>query len=107
MIRVSAIYPNEPGSRFDARYYLEQHEPFATDMLKPFGLEAIRTALGRSSLDQGPPPFWAISEMVFTTEDQFHTAMEQCGERLFADVPNYTNVTPILQFSEIGAETKP
>lgn len=106
MIRVSALYPNGEGSRFDARYYVEQHEPFAAEMLKPFGLLEIRTAIGLSALDGASPPFWAISEMVFTTRDHFETAMERCGERLFVDIPNYTDVVPVLQFSKLGADTQ-
>jgi uncharacterized protein (TIGR02118 family) len=103
MIRVSALYPNREGSRFDPRYYAERHEPFAGEMLKPFGLVEIRTVIGLSALDGGPPPFWAISEMVFASKAHFESAMDCCGERLFADIPNYTDVVPVLQFSELGA----
>lgn len=106
MIRVSALYPNGEGSRFDAGYYVQRHEPFAAEMLKPFGLVEIRTAIGLSALDGTPPPFWAISEMVFATRDHFQTAMDRCGERLFADIPNYTDVAPVLQYSELGADTQ-
>lgn len=103
MIRVSALYPNEEGSHFDRRYYVEHHEPFATALLQAFGLEAIRTTIGLAALDGNPPPFWAISEMTFVTREQFAAAMDRCGKRLFADIANYTNVAPILQFSELGA----
>ncbi|MEJ5978897.1 EthD family reductase [Novosphingobium sp. PS1R-30] len=107
MIRVSALYPNSDGSRFDACYYAERHEPFARNLLEPFGLSEIRTTLGLSALDGTPPAFWAISEMVFATRGQFDSAMEHCGERLFADIPNYTDVVPVLQFSELGSDAAP
>lgn len=106
MIRVSALYPNAEGSRFDARYYVERHEPFAKDMLEPFGLEEIRTAIGLFALDGAPPAFWAISEMVFATRAEFEAAMSQCGERLFADIPNYTDVAPVLQISRLGSDAE-
>jgi uncharacterized protein (TIGR02118 family) len=106
MIRVSALYPNEQGSHFDRSYYVEHHEPFAQALLQPFGLDAIRTTIGVAALDGNPPAFWAISEMTFVTRERFATAMDRCGERLFADIANYTNVAPILQFSELGANTR-
>jgi uncharacterized protein (TIGR02118 family) len=102
MFRVSALYVNGSGSRFDAAYYREKHEPFATGLLKPFGLREIRTTIGLSAIDGAPPPFWAISEMVFGSREEFDAAMATCGERLFADIPNYTNVTPELQVSQLG-----
>ena len=106
MIRVSALYPNAQGSRFDAQYYVERHEPFARDMLAPFGLGEIRTVIGLCTLDDAPPAFWAISEMTFATRDQFDAAMNQCGERLFADLPNYTDVAPVLQISRLGSDAE-
>ena len=102
MIRISALYPNEADTFFDSSYYRERHEPFARGMLTPLGLTEIRTTIGIACIDGSPPPFWAISEMVFATRAHFDGAMAQCGERLFADIPNYTNVTPILQVSELG-----
>lgn len=101
MIRVTALYPNTPGSRFDADYYVRQHTPFAKQLLEPHGLQSIRTTIGSASLDATPPAFWTISEMVFDTRDAFDRAMESCGEKLFADIPNYTDSSPVLQLSEL------
>lgn len=96
---ISAIYPNEPGSHFDAAYYCDRHTPFAISLLEPHGLVDIGAALGVENLDGGAPTFWAISEMIFETRERFDEAMAACGERLFADIANYTSVTPILQVS--------
>jgi len=104
MIRISAIYANETGSRFDADYYQHRHEPFAIALLEPHGLAALRTTLGEAGLDGSAPPFWAICEMQFTSRATFDTAIAQCGEALFADIPNYTNVAPVLQISRLGSE---
>lgn len=104
MIRISAVYPNEPGSRFDAAYYLERHEPFASGLLTPHGLTDVRTAIGTEGLDGSPPVFWAISEMVFASRGAFDRAMSLCGEQLFADIPNYTSVTPVLQVSTLAGD---
>ena len=104
MIRISALYPNEAGSRFDADYYRDHHEPFAAGILGPFGLVEIRSAAGVANLDGTPPAFWAISEMVFESRARFDEAMANCGERLFADTANYTTVAPVLQISRLASD---
>ena len=98
-IRISALYANRPGSRFDGDYYINQHEPLASKLLAPHGLEGVSTVFGVAALDGGEPPFWAISEMLFASRAAFDAAMAACGEALFADIPNYTDVTPVLQVS--------
>lgn len=102
MIRICAIYPNEEGSRFDAAYYRERHEPFARGLLEPRGLCGLATILGEAALDGGAPPYWAIAEMAFPSREVFDAAIAQVGEELFADILNYTTVTPVLQVSSPG-----
>ena len=33
MVKVSVLYPNKPGSRFDVEYYLNTHMPMADGFL--------------------------------------------------------------------------
>lgn len=103
MLCITAIYPNDRGSRFDADYYRTSHCPFAQSLLSPHGLAAIRTTIGLAGLDGSPPPYWAVSEMHFTSRAAFDAAIAAEGPAIFADIPNYTNVTPILQVSELAA----
>lgn len=102
MLRVSALYPTNAGCRFDSTYYVQQHAPFAQALLKPHGLTDLRVTLGVASLDGAPPPFRAISEMVFDSRAAFDAAMRACGETLFADASNYTDIAPVLQVSELA-----
>lgn len=103
MLCITAVYPNEPGSRFDADYYLTSHAIRAEALLAPHGLQTIRTTIGVAALDGSPPPYWAVSEMHFTSRSAFDSAIAASGEALFADIPNYTDTTPILQVSELAA----
>lgn len=103
MLYITAVYPNEPGSRFDADYYLTSHTERAEALLAPHGLRTIRTMIGTAGLDGSPPPYWAVSEMQFTSRKDFDAAIAASGDALFADIPNYTNVTPVLQVSELAA----
>lgn len=104
---VTALYPNEPGSRFDADYYRDRHTPFASSLLAPYGLVRIGSSLGVASVDGGAPAFWAVSEMEFESRERFDAAMAACGEQLFADIVNYTTVTPVLQISRPIDPTHP
>jgi len=103
MICVMAVYPNQQGSRFDLDYYTTRHADFARGLLAPHGLTGLRVAAGEAALDGTPPPFWAVAEMTFTSRAAFEAGIAQCGARLFADAPNYTDVEPILQFASIAA----
>ena len=87
MLRVSAVYPNSAGSRFDGEYYVRRHTPFARGLLNPLGLRDLRITLGTESLDGAAPPYWAISELTFDDREAFDNAMAACGEALFADAP--------------------
>jgi uncharacterized protein (TIGR02118 family) len=104
VIRITALYPNTPGSRFDADYYLDKHSRYAIQLLSPHGLRSIRTTTGTASLDGSPPPFWTISEMIFDSRGAFDAAMAECGATLFADLPNYTDSTPVMQLSELHGD---
>jgi uncharacterized protein (TIGR02118 family) len=103
VICVSAIYSNEPGTRFDGEYYIKKHTPMAKVLMSPLGLREIRTILGLEALDGSAAPYWAVSEMLFDTREKFDAAMAACGEALFADLPNYTNTTPVLQISTLAS----
>lgn len=103
MLYITAVYPNDAGSRFDAGYYLTSHAERAEALLAPHGLQAIRTTIGVAGLDGSPPPYWAVSEMHFNSRAAFDAAIAASGDALFADIPNYTNVTPILQVSALAA----
>ena len=103
MLYITAVYPNDPGSRFDADYYLTSHTGCAEALLAPHGLQAIRTTIGVAGLDGSPPPYWAVSEMHFPSREEFDAAIAASGGALFAHIPNYTHLTPILQVSELAA----
>lgn len=103
MFLVSALYPNASGSRFDGRHYTGPHASLARQLLAP-ELTGLRVTLGEATLDGAPPPFHAISEMRFTDEAGFRTAMARAGEALFADAANYTDVEPVLQVGTVAID---
>ena len=60
MVKISVLYPNKPGSRFDVDYYLNTHMPLAARLLGP-AVKAITVEIGVGGAEPGQlPPFAAI-----------------------------------------------
>lgn len=93
MIRVSVTYPSADGGRFDHDYYATTHVPLA---VKAWGPD-------RAEIDRGlNGPAEAVAYFYFPTLEAFQAAMASpaTGE-VMADMANYTDLTPVLQVSEI------
>ena len=101
MIKVSVLYPCHEGSKFDMDYYLKRHVPLVRSRLgnaiKNFAVEQ-----GISAVEPGSPPAYsAMGHLYFETVEAFQAAFAQHGAELVADIPNYTNVQPVIQISEV------
>lgn len=93
MIRVSVFYPKADGSTFDHDYYREKHVPLC---LSTWNLPA-------AEIDKGVDgPYVAAVHFKFDSMEALQAAMglPDMG-KIMADVANYTNITPVLQTSEI------
>ena len=101
MIRVSVLYPNNEGSKFDHDYYRDNHIPMVR--------EKLGSALLDASIDKGiaggapgaPAPFACIGYLVFDSVEIFQEAFGANAEAIMGDIPNYTDIEPTLQISEI------
>jgi uncharacterized protein (TIGR02118 family) len=93
MIRLSVFYPSSEGSTFDHDYYREKHVPLA---VKAWGLDG-------AEIDKGVDgPYVAAVHFKFASQEALGAAMGSPGTgEVLADVANYTNITPVLQTSEI------
>lgn len=101
MIKVSIMYPNEEGQRFDMTYYLKNHMPMIQEKLGD-ALKGMTVEQGISGGGSGTPPdFIAIGQLFFESLESFQTAFAPHGELFSADVPNYTDIKPRLQISEV------
>ena len=104
MIRVRFFYPNKPGSRFDADYYITVHMPLAIRLLGPT-LKHVSAEIGISSaMPDQPPPNAAICAFDFESVQAFSEAVMPHYRELQADIPNYTDIEPVVQISEIRIE---
>ena len=104
MIRVSVLYANEAGKKFDADYYRNKHMPLAGERLKPFGLVRYEVDKGLAGgAPNAPAPFIGACHFYFNSLEDFQKGMGAHGQELMADIPNYTNIGPTIQISEIVA----
>jgi uncharacterized protein (TIGR02118 family) len=101
MIKVSVLYPNTPGSRFDVDYYTSVHMPMAVRLLGS-ALKAVSVEIGVGGAVPGDPaPFAAIAGFTCESVEEFTAAFMPVADQLQGDIPKYTDIRPILQISEI------
>jgi len=102
MIKVSALYPNQPGKKFDMAYFTSKHLPMVHERCKPFGMMGFEADKGVSGPDpKAPAPFTAVANLYFHTVDGVHEAFKTHGREIMGDIKNYTDVQPQFQISEV------
>jgi uncharacterized protein (TIGR02118 family) len=101
MVKVSVLYPSTPGSRFDIEYYLNTHMPMSAQLLGS-AIKAITVEIGRGGEIPGAPaPFAAICGFTCETVEDFMGAFTPVADQLQGDIPNYTDIVPVIQISDI------
>lgn len=101
MIKVSVYYPRTPEGRFDGEYYAGPH----TELVRKLMGETLRDIEADIGLS-GPAPdsdphFAGALHMYFDTVGGFRTAFDANAAQFRADMPNYTDIKPIMQISEV------
>lgn len=99
MIKVSVLYPNQPGVKFDMDYYTKRHVPLVLercgDEVKPGGIE-------RGAAPDAP--YCAAGHLLFESPEVMARLFGQHMQEFMADIPNFTNVQPVVQISEVVLE---
>ena len=104
MIKVTVLYPNTPGAKFDYDYYLNKHMKLVEEKFGPMGLVKTEVDKGLGGRGPGvPPPYVNLGHMVFNSIEDFQKAEAAHGKDLGADIANFTNIEPQFQVSEIVA----
>ena len=92
MIRYSVFYPASDGATFDHDYYRDVHVPLAVATWSPVSAEIDRGVDG---------PYVAAVHFRFASAEALAAAMAAEGTAAIrADLPNFTDITPIRQVSE-------
>lgn len=103
MFVVTVTYPNEAGSTFDFDYYLRSHMPLVRTRWAAMGLKEARVLRAVGTPDGSRPSAQVIALLDFASRQEFEQAVGAHGEEIIGDVPNFTNVKPVLQFNETVA----
>ena len=98
MFIVSVMYPS--GFPFDIGYYGKTHADLVNDRWKPLGLRNLQVLLGQPGPDGTAPTYQVVANLTFDSRAAFEGAASQHASEIFADIPNFTSATPIVQLSE-------
>jgi len=101
VIKVSVLYPNRPGAKFDMTYYCEKHMPMVQ--------QKLGSACKRVSVEQGiagmapgaPAAFIAMGHIYCDSAKAFQAAFAPHVQGIMGDIPNYTDIEPTIQISEV------
>jgi len=101
MVSISILYPKHEGSWFDDDYYFNRHMPMAIERLGK-ALRGVTVEHGLGGVTPGSPPSYsAICNLFFDSIEAFLDAFMPHANFLQGDIPNYTSIEPIIQYSEV------
>jgi uncharacterized protein (TIGR02118 family) len=101
MIKVSVLYPNRPGARFDLDYYRATHVPLVLercgDAIKRGEIEWGIAGLGAGSA----PPFLVAAHLLFDSAEAMQATFGRHVPEFGADLANFTDIEPVVQVGEV------
>jgi len=104
MIKASVMYPNKPGARFDHNYYREKHLPL---IKRCMGVALIYYTIDRGlsgSAPDTPATYVAACHLLCDSLGAYQSAFGPHAKEILGDIQNFTDITPIVQISEVVVE---
>lgn len=101
MVKVSVMYPNTSGARFNHDYYRDKHMPL------------VKARMGDSckyyTVDKGiaggapgtPPTYVGMCHIFSESVEAFQAGFGPHAKEILGDIPNYTDLAPVIQISEV------
>jgi uncharacterized protein (TIGR02118 family) len=101
MISVNVLYRHSDSIQFNMNYYLDTHMPLIRGLLGA----ALKGVLVQQGIGGGapgsPPEFAVITVLRFESMEAFQAAFLPHAPQVMADIANFTNEQPSIQFSEV------
>jgi uncharacterized protein (TIGR02118 family) len=101
VIRLTVMYPNGEDANFDMDYYTSKHIPMVMDLCG----DAVKECSVEQGLGGGAPgapaPYLVITRITVETMEDFEKSVAPHDPQFAADVPNFTNVIPVIQINEV------
>ena len=104
MTKISILYPNNKGMRFDMSYYLDTHMPRSIELLSTHpGFKGVSVERGLGGAEPGTDAkYVAMCHFLFNSLEDFLAAFVPHAATLQGDMPNYTDIKPVIQISEVA-----
>jgi uncharacterized protein (TIGR02118 family) len=101
LIKVSVLYPNTKDCKFDMNYYVTRHMPMVQEKLGA-ACKSMAVEEGIAGGAPGAPATYiAMGHLYFDSPDSFQTAFTPHAQAIMGDIPNYTDIQPTIQISEV------
>ncbi|RNC88542.1 MAG: EthD family reductase [Allomuricauda sp.] len=101
MTKIAILYPSGEGHTFDMEYYATQHMPMVAELFgEPLRHWAIDKGMSGRTPD-APLPYVAVGYFYFDSLEAYEKAFGPNAEKILGDIPNYTNIQPTVQISEV------
>jgi len=101
MIKVSVFYPNEEGKKFDMEYYCNNHMPMVQQKLGA-ACKSIAVEQGLGGAEPGSRAIYiAMGHLYLDSVEAFQASFGPHASEIMGDVPNYTDIQPLIQISEV------
>jgi uncharacterized protein (TIGR02118 family) len=101
MIKVSVMYPYAASARFDHAYYRDKHLPMVKsrmgDKCKSYTID--KGIAGGTPGSQ--PSYIGMCHLFCDSVEAFQAGFGPHAAEIMADIPNYTDLTPVIQISEV------
>ena len=100
MFCASVAYPNQQGGTFDFEYFAYKHAPLFARFL---GENCVKFEVHRSLIALGAPApeFLGVAYFWVKSGEAFGAALAQHNQEIYADIPKFTDIEPIRQWSEV------
>ena len=104
MIKVSVIYPGSSSVRFDHQYYRTKHLPLIKRSMGA-GLKYYAIDKGLSGgTAESPATYVAACHLMCDSIEAYQSSFGPHAKEIRGDIQNFTDVTPIVQISEVVVE---
>jgi len=101
MIKVSVMYPHEPGARFDHEYYRDKHMPLVQARM---GESCLFYTVDKGLAGGAPgesATYVGMCHIYCESVESFQAGFGPHAPEFLADIPNYTDLAPVIQISEV------
>ncbi|MEM6348515.1 MAG: EthD family reductase [Bacteroidota bacterium] len=101
LVKIAIMYPNGEDHTFDMDYYATKHMPMVASL---FGEAMIDMEIDKGLAGRTPEddmPYLAAGYFFFESIEAYNQAFGPNADQILGDIPNYTNIRPVIQISEV------